>query len=214
MAQYMIEAREVCKSFRRAQILKSVSMNVAQGEIAGLVGNNGSGKSVFLKCLCGLLIPTSGTIVVEGKQLGKNRRFSENMGAVIEAPGFIPQISGYDNLKALWSLSRRAPLAAVAESIRRVGLDPKDRKKVGKYSMGMRQRLGLAQAIMENPRILLLDEPFNGLDKNGLKEMYAFIESLKAEGITAIVASHNPGDIERLCDSVYEMDDGRLERVS
>ena len=193
MAQYMIEAREVCKSFRRAQILKSVSMNVAQGEIAGLVGNNGSGKSVFLKCLCGLLIPTSGTIVVEGKQLGKNKRFSENMGAVI---------------------SRRAPLAAVAESIRRVGLDPKDRKKVGKYSMGMRQRLGLAQAIMENPRILLLDEPFNGLDKNGLKEMYAFIESLKAEGITAIVASHNPGDIERLCDSVYEMDDGRLERVS
>ena len=102
----------------------------------------------------------------------------------------------------------------MAESIRRVGLDPKDRKKVGKYSMGMRQRLGLAQAIMENPRILLLDEPFNGLDKNGLKEMYAFIESLKAEGITAIVASHNPGDIERLCDSVYEMDDGRLERAS
>lgn len=213
MANACIEAHGIVKHFGRQEVLKGIDLTVEAGEAVGLVGNNGSGKSVLLKCLCGLMRPDQGEVRINGKGLGTDIQRAPEIGAVIEAPGFLPSKNAYDNLYALWVLNRRVPKENIARSIQTVGLDPKSRKRVGKYSMGMRQRLGLAQALMEDPSILLLDEPFNGLDKTGLKEMYALIQGLGQRGATMIVASHNPGDIEQLCAKVYEIDAGRMERV-
>ncbi|MGJ4850654.1 ABC transporter ATP-binding protein [Bacillota bacterium Meth-B3] len=213
MPDNAIQVVELSKRFGRHPVLDGVTFDIPKGQTVGLVGNNGSGKSVLLKCMCGLLIPSSGTVQINGKQLGKDIGTAPELGAVIEAPGFLPQRSGYANLKALWGLNKRVPLTAVPEAMRRVGLDPHNKKRVGKYSMGMKQRLGIAQALMENPSILLLDEPFNGLDKNGLRDMYALLRELRDSGITALIASHNPLDIAELCSTVYEIDAGRLAQV-
>lgn len=213
MANACIEAHGIVKHFGRQEVLKGIDLTVEAGEAVGLVGNNGSGKSVLLKCLCGLMRPDQGEVRINGKRLGTDIQRAPEIGAVIEAPGFLPSKNAYDNLYALWVLNRRVPKENIARSIQTVGLDPKSRKRVGKYSMGMRQRLGLAQALMEDPSILLLDEPFNGLDKTGLKEMYALIQGLGQRGATMIVASHNPGDIDQLCAKVYEIDAGRMERI-
>ena len=213
MANACIEAHGIVKHFGRQEVLKGIDLTVEAGEAVGLVGNNGSGKSVLLKCLCGLMRPDQGEVRINGKRLGTDIQRAPEIGAVIEAPGLLNKKNAYDNLYALWVLNRRVPKENIARSIETVGLDPKSRKRVGKYSMGMRQRLGLAQALMEDPSILLLDEPFNGLDKTGLKEMYALIQGLGQQGATMIVASHNPGDIDQLCAKVYEIDGGRMERV-
>ena len=213
MADPCIVARQVVKRFGRQKVLDGIDLTVERGEAVGLVGNNGSGKSVLLKCLCALMFPDEGTVTINGKRLGHGVQRIAELGAVIEAPGFLPGRSAYANLYALWALNRRVPRENIAKAIETVGLDPRSRKRVGKYSMGMRQRLGLAQALMEDPEILLLDEPFNGLDKNGLKEMYGLLEQLKQTGNTMIIASHNQGDIDRLCAKVYEIDAGKLNRI-
>ncbi|MDD4311689.1 MAG: ATP-binding cassette domain-containing protein, partial [Eubacteriales bacterium] len=145
-----------------------------------------------------------------GKHIGKEVDFPPDLGLIIETPGFLPQMSGAKNLEILASLNRKIGLKEIAASIRRVGLDPMMKKPVAKYSLGMRQRLGIAQAIMENPALLILDEPMNGLDKNGVLEMRTLIKELRSEGKTILLASHNQGDIEELCDTVCEMDAGVL----
>ncbi|MEF9973730.1 MAG: ABC transporter ATP-binding protein [Clostridia bacterium] len=213
MSENAIQVIDLNKRFGRHMVLSGVTFDIPKGQTIGLVGNNGSGKSVLLKCLCGLLVPSSGTVLINGKQLHKDIGFAPEIGAVIEAPGFLPQRSGYANLIALWGLNKRVAKTAVSEAMERVGLDPHNRKRVGKYSMGMKQRLGIAQALMENPSILLLDEPFNGLDKNGQRDMYALIRTLQSSGVTALLASHNMQDIEALCATVYEMDAGVLTRI-
>ncbi len=213
MVDYPIACEGVSKRFGQNQVLRSVSFQVGAGRVAGLVGNNGSGKSVLLKCLCGLLIPEAGTVVINGKRLFGDVQQVSEVGAIIEAPGFLPGRSAISNLLSLWALNKRVPKAAVAEAIRRVGLDPKEKKGVGKYSMGMRQRLGLAQALMEEPEILILDEPLNGLDRAGVAEMRALLRKLAGEGKTMVIASHNEGDIGELCDEVYEIDAGALTAV-
>lgn len=208
-----ISVRNVCKDFGQVRVLKSVSRDFEAGKIHGIVGNNGSGKTVLMKCICGFLLPTEGMVLVNGKRVGKDVDFPSDLGIIIETPGFLPNITGVKNLEILVSLNKKIGLADIADSIRRVGLDPQSKTPVGKYSLGMRQRLGIAQAIMENPSLLILDEPMNGLDKHGVAEMRKLIKGLKNEGKTILLASHNQGDIDELCDTVCEMDAGIMTMI-
>ena len=203
-----IKVENVSKDFAQERVLRSVTREFESGLIHGIVGNNGSGKTVLMKCICGFLVPTEGKITVNGQIVGKDVDFPGNMGLIIEMPGFLPNVSGVKNLEILASLNKKIGLSEIAEAIRTVGLDPKLNKPVGKYSLGMRQRLGIAQAIMEDPKLLILDEPLNGLDKHGVAEMRTLIKSLKAKGKTILLASHNQADIDELCDTVCEMDAG------
>lgn len=199
---------------KKEQILKDVSFSCEQGKIHGLIGRNGSGKSMLMKCICGFVLPTSGEISVSGKKIGKDCDFPDNIGVIIETPGFIPYYSGYRNLNILAKLNHRITKKEVQASMEHVGLDPLLRKPVRKYSLGMRQRLGLAQAIMENPSVLILDEPMNGLDKDGAADMRNYLKSLRDEGKTILIASHYAEDIAELCDTVSEMEKGVLTKIN
>ena len=204
----IISVKNLSKDFGQERVLHSVTRDFEKGKIHGIVGNNGSGKTVLMKCICGFLIPDSGSITVNGERVGVDVDFPRDMGLIIETPGFLPNITGVKNLEILASLNKKIGLEEIAAAIRRVGLDPLMKKPVGKYSLGMRQRLGIAQAIMENPSLLILDEPLNGLDKHGVMEMRQLIKGLKEQGKTILLASHNQGDIDELCDTVCEMDAG------
>lgn len=208
-----IEVLNVSKSFGEEKVLKNVSHSFEKGKIHGIVGNNGSGKTVLMKCICGFLRPDSGSIFVNHKQVGRDTDFPEDIGIIIETPGFLPHLSGTQNLKILASLQKKANNHTIRAVLEQVGLDPDMKKPVGKYSLGMRQRLGLAQALMEDPDLLILDEPLNGLDKHGVLHIRNVIKGLRAEGKTVILASHNQVDIDELCDTVCEMDGGVLTVV-
>ena len=208
--EIIIEVNEVFKKYDDATVLDNVSLEIEKGKIYGLVGRNGSGKTVLMKCICGLIKPTSGEVKVAGKTVGKDVDIPEDIGVIIETPGFIPNYSGFKNLKLLASVRNKISNEEIRKSMEIVGLDPKSRKHVGKYSLGMRQKLGIAQAIMEKPKILILDEPMNGLDNQGVADMRKLFLKLKEQGRTMLVASHNREDIDVLCDEVYEMDHGVL----
>ena len=198
------------KSFGEEEILHGICREFETGKIHGIVGNNGSGKTVMMKCICGFLRPDEGHVFVNGLEGGKDIDFPEDMGIIIETPGFLPGVTGMKNLKLLASLREMADDRRIRQTIERVGLDSKLRKPVSKYSLGMRQRLGIAQAIMEDPSLLILDEPFNGLDKHGVAKIRSLIKELRAEGKTILLASHNQADIDELCDTVCEMDAGYM----
>ena len=206
-----IEVQNVVKRFRDQVVLKNVSISFEKGKIHGIVGRNGSGKTVLFKCICGLMHPEEGVILVNGKRVGRDVDMPEGIGAIIEAPGFLPNYSGYKNLRFLANIRRKIGKEEILNVLKTVGLDPESRKHVGKYSLGMRQRLGIAQAIMEDPEILILDEPMNGLDNAGVQDIRALLLELKAQGKTILLASHNHEDIAALCDTVHEMDGGVLE---
>lgn len=211
--EVVIEVNCVNKSFGDEKVLKDVTHSFEKGQIHGIVGNNGSGKTVLMKCICGFLKPDSGTIFVNHKQVGKDTDFPEDIGIIIETPGFLPHLSGTQNLKILASLQKKANDHTIRAVLEQVGLDPDMKKPVGKYSLGMRQRLGFAQALMEDPSLLILDEPFNGLDKHGVVHIRNVIKGLREEGKTVLLASHNQVDIDELCDTVCEMDAGVLTVV-
>jgi ABC-2 type transport system ATP-binding protein len=208
-----ISVQDVYKRFGEETVLTGVSHDFEEGKIHGIVGNNGSGKTVLMKCICGFLLPTKGKILVRYKEVGKDMDFPDDLGLIIETPGFLPGLSGMKNLQILASLKKKIGNEVIRQTIRRVGLDPDMKKPVGKYSLGMRQRLGIAQAIMESPSILILDEPLNGLDKSGVMDMRELIKRLRGAGKTIILASHNQMDIDELCDTVCEMDAGVLTVV-
>ena len=209
----IVEIVDLSKSFKNQIVLNKISKSFEQGKIHGIMGFNGSGKTVMFKCICGFLKHDTGHILVQGKEIGKEVDFPESLGMIIENPGFLPHISGYANLKRLADLRKRIGKDDILEAMRRVGLDPFSKKKVGQYSLGMRERLGIAQAIMEDPELLILDEPFNGLDKRGAEQMYELFDELREKGKTIIIAAHNMLEIEWLCDSICEMDAGRLTRI-
>lgn len=209
----VIEVQNINKFFSEEHVLKDVSHTFEKGKIHGIVGNNGSGKTVLMKCICGFLKPDSGTIFVNQKQVGRETDFPEDIGIIIETPGFLPHLSGTQNLRILASLQRKANIHTIRAVLEQVGLDPDMKKPVGKYSLGMRQRLGFAQALMEDPCLLILDEPFNGLDKYGVVHIRNVIKGLREEGKTIVLASHNQVDIDELCDTVCEMDSGILTVV-
>lgn len=209
-----IEISRVTKYFGPDQVLKEINLFLERGRVYGIVGNNGSGKTVLMKCICGFLTTTTGTIRVFGKQIGKDVDFPESLGVIIETPGFLTNLTGRRNLEILADMQKKINRADIRIVLEKVGLDPDMKKPVAKYSLGMRQRLGIAQAIMEDPELLILDEPFNGLDKNGVAEIRKILLELKAAGRTILLASHNEEDIRILCDEVYEMDGGVLKKLS
>ena len=206
----IIKVDKVIKKFGSDIALSNVSIEFERGKIYGIIGRNGAGKTVLFKTMIGFLKPTSGRVIVDGKEIGKDTDFADNIGIIIETPGFLSSYSGYKNLEYLASIKNMIGEKEIKESMERVGLNPNSKKKVGKYSLGMRQRLGIAQAIMENPDILILDEPMNGLDNQGVEDVREILLNLKDEGKSIILASHNKEDIEVLCDEVYEMDHGKL----
>ncbi|MCB8818086.1 ATP-binding cassette domain-containing protein [Desulfosporosinus shakirovi] len=210
MAENILVIKDVTKKFKNDTALDNVSISFEAGKIHGIIGRNGSGKTVLFKCVCGFMPLTSGQIYVEGKQIGKEIDVPQDIGIIIEAPGFLPHYSGFRNLKLLSLIRRKVDDTRINETMKRVGLDPDSKKWVSKYSLGMRQRLGIAQAIMEDPSILILDEPMNGLDKHGVEDIRQLILNLKAEGKTILIASHSSEDIAKLCDTVCEMDAGVL----
>ena len=209
----IISVKNLSRDFGQERVLHNVTRDFEKGRIHGIVGNNGSGKTVLMKCICGFLIPTEGEVIVNGKRVGKDVDFPPGLGLIIETPGFLSNITGVKNLEILASLNKKIGLREIAASMRAVGLDPSMNKPVGKYSLGMRQRLGIAQAIMEDPALLILDEPLNGLDKHGVREMRQLIKGLKEQGKTILLASHNQGDIDELCDTVCEMDAGVMTMI-
>lgn len=203
-----IELVHVTKRFKETVAVNEVTVSLEKGKIHGIIGRNGSGKTVLFKCICGLFPVTEGRITVLGQKMGDGKRVPKGVGAIIETPGFLPNCSGYQNLRYLMELSGRVDREKIRSAISLVGLDPDSKKHVGKYSLGMRQRLGLAQAMMEDPELLILDEPMNGLDKNGVAEMRTLFLKLKDQGKTILLASHNPDDTRILCDTLHEMDAG------
>ena len=180
------------------------------GKIYGFVGRNGSGKTVLMKMILGFIKSTSGTIKVNGKHVGKEIDIPDDIGAIIETPGFLPEYSAFQNLKLMAMIREKITSERIRETIKLVGLDPDSKKHVGKYSLGMRQRLGIAQAIMEDPQILLLDEPLNGLDNEGVEEMRNVLLKQKEQGKLIIIASHSKEDIDILCDEIFRFDHGKI----
>lgn len=205
----IIEVKNITKEFRETKALDNISLDFERGKIHGIIGRNGSGKTVLLKCICGFMTPTSGEVLVNGTRV-KPAEAQNNIGLIIETPGFIGSKSGIKNLQYLLALRGRNDTAIAGNAMHAVGLDPENKKPVRKYSLGMRQRLGIAQAIMEDPELLLLDEPMNGLDNQGVEDMRRLFAELREQGKTILLASHSNEDIHTLCDTVCELDHGQI----
>ena len=214
MEQFVIEVKNVSKSFKGIPVLNDINITCRSGKIYGIIGYNGSGKTVLFKCICGFLHVDSGEISVNGRVMGKEMDMLEHAGIIIEEPGYIRNLSGYRNLEYLYRITHKKDPAVIHSIMLKVRLDPQSRKKVCHYSLGMRQRLAIAQATMEDQAILILDEPMNGLDKEGVAEMRKFFLEQKERGKLILLASHNKDDIELLCDEVYEMNHGILAMYS
>lgn len=210
MRQEIIRVKNASKSFRGHEVLKKVSLTCESGHIYGIIGYNGSGKTVLFKSICGLYRLDEGEIWSGNKKMKRDIDMLTEAGIIIEEPSFLRNYSGFKNLDFLYRIRNRKDKEHLYEIMRKVGLDPLSKKRVCNYSLGMRQRLAIAQAIMEDQPILILDEPMNGLDKRGVLEMRRFFEELRNQGKTILMASHNKEDIDVLCDWVYEMDAGVL----
>ncbi len=208
-----VEICHVTKKFGDDTVLCDIHITMKKGKVYGISGNNGSGKTVLMKCICGFLPVTTGKIRVGEKVIGTEIDFPESIGIIIETPGFLTNLTGMRNLEILAGLRGNISKNEIRSAIRKAGLDPDLKKSVAKYSLGMRQRLGIAQAIMEDPEFLILDEPFNGLDKHGVADIRDLILELKKQGKTILLASHNSEDIRILCDKVFEMDGGRIKEL-
>ncbi len=209
----MIDCQSVSVTIKGKKLLDDISVHFSKGHIHGIVGRNGSGKTMLIKALSGYLRPNGGRIVIEGKELYKDIFYPPSLGLIIEIPAFSNFSTGRQNLKYLANIRKQIGDAQVNRALAIVGLEDSADKLVRQYSLGMKQRLGLAQAIMENPALLLLDEPFNGLDKRGLTDMYALFKDLRQQGKTIILASHSSQDINALCDTVHEMENGKLHSL-
>jgi len=205
----ILEIHNLYKKIKGRELLKNITLVIDKPGTYGIVGRNGSGKSLLFKTIAGLFVPTSGTVKVFDEIIGYGN-FPQSFGALLDTPGFLTQYSGFQNLKILASIQNKISDKDIKHILTLVGLDFNDKGPVRKYSLGMRQRLGIAQAIMEKPKLLLLDEPMNGLDEFGVAEIREMIGNFRKQDITILLASHNPEDISLLCDEVYKMDRGEL----
>lgn len=211
MSDY-IQLTNISKTFGKQTVLQPLTMGFEEGMIHGIIGRNGSGKTVLMKMILGILQPTTGTVIVGDKRIGKDVDFPESAGAIIETIEFITYMSAYQNLADIAAMRGNLSKTQIKEVLEMVGLGNVGRKHVSKFSMGMRQRLAIAQAVMESPKLLILDEPMNGMDEKGVEEMRRLILARKAAGTTIILSSHNIEDIRILCDQVYRIDAGVVRR--
>lgn len=205
-----IEVKNISKNFKKVEVLKDISVNFESGKIIGLIGRNGSGKTVFLKIICGFYAPTSGSIIVDGIDIVKENSFPKNTRALIEKPGFLPELTGFENLKILAEIQNKISEKEIHEAVKLVNLDKDINKKYETYSLGTKQKLGIAQVLMEDPDIMIFDEPFNGIENKTAESLRILLNSLKKRGKLIIIASHIKEDIFMLADEVYEFDDGNL----
>ncbi|MBR5357290.1 MAG: ATP-binding cassette domain-containing protein [Lachnospiraceae bacterium] len=206
----MLKIRDLSKRFKRRVIFENVNLDLKRGNIYGFVGANGSGKSVFFKTICGFLRPEKGSILIDDMEIGKNIDFLPELGVLIEKPGFIEEYNQLDNLRYLARINNKIGEKEIKDSLEAVGLDIANKDKVKNFSLGMRQRLAIAQAIMEGQKIIILDEPFNGLDKEGVEQIKTLIKGLKSPDRLILLTSHIPGDIEELSDCIFEFSDGNI----
>ena len=210
----MIKIENYTQKIKKDIILNDINLHLKENKIYGFVGRNGSGKSILFKGICGLLNISNGKIIIKGKEIGKDIDFYDNLGAVLDGAGFLPNLSSFDNLKLLASIRNKISDSDIKSALNKVGLDPNDKKKYKKYSLGMKQKLALAQAIMENPELLILDEPFNGLDSYSVKDIREMLIDYKKEGKTILISSHIKEYIDILCDEVYELDRGNINKLN
>lgn len=208
MSKVVVE--NVSKKFNRQLVLDNINLELTSGHIYGLAGINGSGKTVLMKCICGLSTPTSGRILIDDKQVGKDIDFPESIGALIESPGFIEYYSAYDNMQSLASIRKKTGKEEIKSLLEKVGLNPDEKKHVKKYSLGMRQKLGIAMALLDNPDIVILDEPFNALDKKSVLNVKDIILGLKSDNRLVILSSHDGKLLEEVTDKIYEIEEGKI----
>lgn len=208
-----IEIRDLNKEIGKNQILDNISVTLISGKVYGLSGTNGSGKTMLMRALCGLIRPSSGEIRIDNQILGKDISFPPSVGALIEAPSFIPKYTGFKNLKILAAIKNKINNQDIRNTLIQVGLDPDDRRAYRKYSLGMKQRLGIACAVMENPNLILLDEPFNALDECGTKLIHGLLNSLKENGALIVLAAHDKTELESLSDEILIISEGRVENI-
>lgn len=204
----MVEIKNYCKSIKSRPILNNVSYNFEYGKIYGIYGHNGSGKTMLLRAIAGLLVPDSGSVVIDGKVLHKDMSFPPSIGIVIENMNLLPQYNAYDNLKILGKIKKTATDEDIKTALERVGL--KSDLKVKKFSLGMKQRLNIAQAVFEKQKIILLDEPTNALDNDGVQLIYKLLKEEKERGALVVITTHHKEDLEEVCDVVLEMTEGEL----
>lgn len=205
-----IEITDLVKDIKGKRIIDHVTLHLESGKITGLKGVNGSGKTMLMRLVCGLITPTSGSIVINGKRLGKDITFPESVGILIENPAFLDAYSGFDNLKLLASIKHRIGPEEIHQTIARVGLDPDDKKKYRKYSLGMKQRLGIAAAVMEEPDIIILDEPTNALDSDGVAMLKEILHDQRERGALVLISCHDLPTLQELSDEIYLMESGAL----
>lgn len=208
----MIELKNVNKTIKQQVILDHVSLRIPKGGIYGFVGRNGSGKSMLFKAICGFISVDSGSIIVDHKRIGEEIDFPMNMGVIIEKPALIPYMTGMDNLRYLASIQKKITQDRIAATMQLVGLDPLSKKKVRAYSLGMKQRLAIAQAMMEEPDILILDEPMNALDQQAASLVKDLLKQEKDRNCTILICSHISGDLEELSDQLYRIENGAVTR--
>jgi ABC-type multidrug transport system, ATPase component len=207
----IIEIKDLTKKIKGATVLDTINLQFESGKIYGLQGKNGSGKTMLMRAICGLIIPTSGEVRIDGKNLGREISFPESAGALIETPGFISNYTGLENLKAIASIKRVIGLEDIKNSLERVGLDPEDKRKYRKYSLGMKQRLGIAAAIMEKPALIILDEPTNALDENGVKLVRSILQVENERGALIIISCHDSEELEYLADEITVIENGQIK---
>jgi len=210
---FAVQLNNVRKTIKGREILNDVTFTINKGSIVGFVGHNGSGKSMLFRIIAGLVKPTSGEVSLFGETLHCTISFPRSAGVILEKPGFLEQYSGFDNLKFLADIQGKIGADQIKTSMRQLGLDPEDRRKVKTYSLGMKQKLAIAQAIMEKPDLILLDEPMNGLDEDSVHNVYQLIRQEKARGATILLTSHHKADIEALCDEVYKVSAGTVSKA-
>ncbi|CAL8899006.1 ABC transporter ATP-binding protein [Bacillus pumilus] len=207
----IIELNAVTKVIRKQTVLEDINLSLAKGKIIGFVGHNGSGKTMLFRVIAGLVKPSAGEVIVSDQILHKQISFPKSISVLLEKPAFLEQYSGFDNLKFLADIQKRIDDQQIRQVIESVGLNPDDKRSVKTYSLGMKQKLAIAQAIMEKPDIILLDEPMNGLDEDSVKNVYHLIKAENERGATVLLTSHHKKDIEELCHVVYKMNSGKIQ---
>ena len=205
-----IELKNVTKEFDKVEIIKNISLEFETGKIYGLYGRNGSGKSVLMKLICGFLIPTKGKVLINGKDFNDKNEYPDNLRAVIEKPSFFPELTGFENLKLLAKIQNKINEEEIIKALDLVNLIDEKDKKYSKYSLGMKQKLAIAQAIMEDPSILILDEPFNGIEEKSVEKITKFLKEEAKNGKTIIFSTHIKEDLENLADIIYKIDNGTI----